>query len=380
MKPETVAIHQPGGRDRGALAEPICLSTTFDHGPANERPYGYEYIRDENPNVDALEARLAALEHGSQALAFGSGMAAATALLSGLERGSRVLFHSDTYFDVRDLAETRLPALGVAVGVADLTDAAAFERTLSDDTRMVWFETPSNPRLDIVDIGRVAAASQAAGASVVVDSTFATPALQCPLTLGADVVLHSLTKYMGGHSDVQGGALVLRDDPALYTALKRQRRLTGGVLAPFNAWLISRGLTTLHCRVRQQCETALGLAGRLAAHAAVATVHYPTLPGRAGSELAARQMTAGGAMLSIEIAGGRAAALRVAAALSLFVNATSLGGVESLVEHRASVEGPESLAPPGLLRLSIGLEHIDDLWADLAAALAQAAWPAQLPG
>ncbi len=372
MKPETVAIHEPGSRDRGALAEPICLSTTFDHGPANERPYGYEYIRDENPNVDALEARLAALEQGRQALAFGSGMAAAAALLSGLERGSRLLLHDDTYFDVRELAETRLPALGVAVDVADLTDATAFESALRDDTAMVWIETPSNPRLDVIDIGRVAAASRAAGAAVVVDSTFATPVLQCPLTLGADVVLHSLTKYMGGHSDVQGGALVLRDDPALYAVLKQRRRLTGGVLAPFNAWLISRGLTTLHCRVRQQSATAGELAGRLADHAAVAAVHYPTLPGRPGAELAARQMTAGGAMLSIEIAGGRAAALRVAAGLSLFVNATSLGGVESLVEHRASVEGPGSRVPPGLLRLSIGLEHVDDLWADLGTALAQA--------
>ncbi len=370
MKPETIAIHQPVTRRDGAVAPPIHLSTTYQHGPANEPINGYIYVRHDNPNVSDFEARIAALEGGVAGIAFSSGMAAAAAMLMSLPSGARAVLHNDLYFDVKTLAREDLPKRGVSVDFVDFCDPEASAAALSKEAALVWLETPSNPKIDLIDIQKVAAMAAGAGAKVIVDNTFATPALQNPLALGADYVLHSATKYMGGHSDVQGGAIVVRDDHAFAESLGKFRTLTGGVLAPFNAWLISRGIQTLYCRMEQHCRNAETIAAMLNNHPAVAAVRYPWLEKSPGCAIARRQMKAGGGMVSFELKGGRNAALKAASKLRLFINATSLGGVESLVEHRASLEGPGTTTPEALLRLSVGLEHVDDLVADLTQALA----------
>ncbi|NHK28775.1 cystathionine gamma-synthase [Parvularcula flava] len=369
MKPETIAIHTPGiGRD-GAVAASIQLSTTWQHGPAYENLHGFTYVRDTNPNVADLEARLAAMEGGAVAAAFASGMAAGAALLAGLPEGCRVIFHHDLYHDFRNLAAATFPVRKIEAVFIDMTDLEALGDALTDNTALVWFETPSNPKLDIIDIAAVSRLAHEAGTQVAVDGTFATPVLQRPLDLGADYVIHSLTKYMGGHSDIQGGAVIAREDNDAARALFATRKVTGGVLSPFNAWLVSRGLQTLHCRMEAHCRNAGVLAEFLSAHDRVETVHYPFLSGRAGEDIARAQMKAGGGMLSVEIVGGRDGALAVASRVKLILNATSLGGVESLIEHRASVEGPTPRSPQGLLRLSVGLENADDLIEDLDQAL-----------
>jgi cystathionine gamma-synthase len=369
---ETKAIHIPTRRTNGSIAPSIELSTTFEHGPAGEHLHGFEYIRDNNPNVSDLEARLAAVEHADGAVAFGSGMAAGAAILSRLAPGSRVLFHKDLYFDFRKLAERILPNWGLHCESIDLTDASARSQAFAQGVDLVWFETPSNPSIDVLDIQAICQEAKAVNAEVLVDGTFATPVVQRPLELGADYVLHSLTKYMGGHSDVQGGAIAYKGGASVRDELAEKRRLTGGVLSPFNAWLISRGLQTLYCRMDRHCANAQLIAEALDGVSGVARVRYPWLPSHPSYAIARKQMSSGGAMISIELEGGRDAAIRLASSVKLFVNATSLGGVESLIEHRASVEGPESTTSPGLLRLSIGLENPGDLIEDLRAAVAAA--------
>lgn len=372
MHDETKAIHIPSRRSNGAIAPPIELSTTFEHGPAGERLHGFEYIREDNPNVSDLEARLAAIEGADGAVAFGSGMAAGAALLSRLAPGSRVLFHKDLYFDFRKLAAKILPNWGLECESIDLTDAAARSREFRKGVDLVWFETPSNPSIDVLDIETICREARAGNAEVLVDGTFATPAVQRPLKFGANYVLHSLTKYMGGHSDVQGGAIAYLGDASIADDLAEKRRLTGGVLSPFNAWLISRGLQTLFCRMDRHCANAQLVAEALDDVGDTMRVRYPYLSSHPAYDVARKQMSSGGAMISIELEGGREAAVRIASNVKLFVNATSLGGVESLIEHRASVEGPNSTTPPGLLRLSIGLENPYDLIEDLRQALADA--------
>ena len=369
MKFSTRAIHVPGTRHEGHIAPSIHLSTTFEHGPANEKRAEFDYVRYGNVNIDELEACLVSLERGAHALAYASGMAATTALLGSVPTGGEILIHRDCYFDTRVLAREVLEPRGILHRIVDLTDAAGLEQTLSPATAMIWLETPSNPRLDVVDIESVAKLAHANGTKLAVDGTFASPAAQQPLSHGADYVMHSMTKYMGGHSDVLGGALVFRDDLELAERLREQRSLTGAVLSPFNAWLIARGLATLECRVEKHSENALALARMSDAHPAVACCHYPFLESSPGYAIARKQMRLGGGMLSLEVNGGIQAAIRVASRLRLFVNATSLGGVESLVEHRASIEGENSNAPDNLLRFSVGLEHKDDLLADLSDAL-----------
>ena len=354
---------------QGSVAPPIQLSTTFEHGPAGERLHGYEYVREGNPNVDDLQSRLAAIDNADGAIAFGSGMAAAAAVLSRLAPGARVIFHKDLYFDIRKLSNRYLPNWGLRCDSVDLTDSQARKNALSDKADLVWFETPSNPQLDVINIEAVCQEAREIGADVLVDGTFATPALQKPLEHGASFVLHSLTKYIGGHSDVQGGAIAYRGDPAIAEGLAEARRLMGGVLSPFNAWLLSRGLQTLHCRMEKHCTNALAVAEALDSQEKVSRVRYPFLPSNPACNIARQQMSAGGGMISFEVVGGREAALQVASNVRLFVNATSLGGVESLIEHRASVEGLETASPSGLLRLSIGLENAQDLIDDLLAAL-----------
>ena len=371
MHDETKAIHVPGRRVGGAISSPIQLTTTFEHGPDGGDLHGFEYIRDGNPNVDDLQARLAAIEGADGAVAFGSGMAAATAVLSRLSPGSRIVFHHDLYFDVRKLARQVLPNWGLVCEFIDLSDAEVRSQAFGRGVDLVWFETPSNPLIDVLDIEAISGEARDHGAEILVDGTFATPVVQKPLEFGATYVMHSLTKYMGGHSDVQGGAIAFRGEASVFEGLVQTRRLTGGVLGPFNAWLISRGLQTLHCRMDRHCANALAVAEALDKLEAVESVRYPHHPSHPAFDVAKRQMASGGGMLSFQVDGGREAALKLATNVKLFVNATSLGGVESLMEHRASVEGPESTTPDNLLRLSIGLENPADLVDDLVSAMAQ---------
>lgn len=371
MRLESLAVHAGAEPDAatGAVAPPLHLSTTFQHGPAAERVAGFEYAREGNPTQARLEAALAALEGGTAALAFASGMAAADALLSSLPPDSHVLIPRDVYQGLRALARDFLPRLGIRVDAVDVTHPAVVAAAITPATRCVWLETPSNPLLQIADIAAIVAIARSAGASVVVDSTFATPCLQQPLALGADVVMHSTTKYFGGHSDVMGGALIFARRDALHEAVAHARHVRGAVMAPFNAWLTLRGLRSLPARMAWHCRNARAVAEFLAAHPRVEAVHWPGLPSHPQHAAAVRQMRDFGGMLSVQVRGGRDAALAVAGKVHLFTNATSLGGCESLIEHRASVEGANPISPQNLLRLSVGLEHTDDLVADLAQAL-----------
>ncbi len=368
----TLAVHAGNEPDdaTGAVAPPIHLSTTFRHGPAGERIAGYEYQREGNPTNDRLRETLMALEGGEEALTFASGMAAMTTLLECLPAGARVLFPDDCYSGLRMLFEEFLLERGIVAEVVDMADLDAVHAACARPAAMLWIETPSNPRMKISDITALAQIGHAAGATVVADNTFATPLLQRPLALGADIAMHSTTKYFGGHSDVLGGALVFAKKDALAAKVAHRLHVTGATLAPFSAWLTLRGCRSLGARMAMHCANARKVATFLAAHPAVDRVNWPGLATHAGHAIAARQMRDFGGMLSVELRGGRAAALAMAGKLRLFTNATSLGGCESLVEHRASVEGPNPRSPQNLLRLSVGLEHGDDLVADLAQALA----------
>ena len=373
MRFETIAVHAGGEIDpaTGAVAPPLHLSTTFEHGPAGEVPLGHLYIRESNPGQTRLEEALTAVEGGEAAFVFASGMAACTAYLQTLPAGSHVIFHRDLYYGVRTLAHDYLPRWGVEASAVDLGDERALAAALRPATRLLWAETPTNPLLEVLDLRRLAEIAHAHGASLLVDGTLATPALQRPLELGVDAVLHSTTKYLGGHSDVQGGALVLRRrDPDLVSRLEQVRHDLGAVASPFNSWLVLRGLRSLACRMERHAANAMAVATALAGRPEVAAVLYPGLPGHPGHEIARRQMRAFGGMVSFRLAGGREHALRVAGRVRLFLNATSFGAAESLIEHRASSEGIHSTTPPDLLRASIGLEHPDDLVADLLQALA----------
>lgn len=371
MKPETKAIHVPGKYYDGAVSSPIHVSTTFEHGPENELIHGFQYVRHAGPNINDLEARLVALEGGSGAVAFASGIAAGNAVMNTLQPGSTVVFHETIYFDFLTFGRTRLKDWGVTAKIIDCRDEQALHDALENDGALVWLETPANPTIDLIDIEAVAAIAAEHGAKTLVDGTFATPVLQHPFMHGADYVLHSTTKYMGGHSDVLGGAIVVRDDEEMTAALRHIRTVTGGAPAPFNAWLTNRGLQTLHCRVDRHSSNALQLATALESMNSVERVRYPYLPSNPDYALAQKQMSAGGGMLAIDVKGGKAAALRATSKLRLIMNATSLGGTESLIEHRKSVEGPDTKTPDNLLRLSVGLEHPDDLIADLAHALGE---------
>ena len=372
MKLETLAVHAGAEIDAetGALSPPIHLSTTFEHAPDGGLPHGLVYQRDNNPTQQRLERALAALESGERALFYSTGMAAAAALLQSLPNGSHVLMQDDLYHGVRALAEQYFPRWGMRVTMVDMTDIAAVRAAITPETCCLWTETPSNPLLRIIDIAQVAKIAHDAGAILVVDATFATPILLRPLSLGADVVMHSATKYMGGHSDVMGDALIFRGHAELAQACFNARLLIGHSASPFAVWLTLRGLRSLSARIERHCRNARAVAEFLAAHPAVEIVHYPGLVDHPGHDIAKKQMIDFGGMLSVQIRGGRDATLAAAGRLKLFINATSLGGCESLIEHRASVEGAHPVSPQNLLRISVGLEHADDLIADLAQALA----------
>jgi cystathionine gamma-synthase len=368
---ETLAVHAGHGVDptTGAVTEPIHLSTTFERNADGTYPRGYLYSRNDNPNRHALEAALAALEGGAGAAAFSSGLGAVTAIFQGLAPDDHVIAPGDIYHGTANVLKHLYAKWGVAATFVDMTRLDEIRAALRPTTRVVWIETPSNPLLRCVDIAAAAEIAHAAGASAVCDNTFASPALQRPLDLGCDLVMHATTKYLGGRSDVLGGAVVSKADDARFAALRTAQLFGGAVPSPFDCWLVMRSLPTLAARMRTHAANAQRVAEFLAAHPKVDAVHYPGLPGSPFHALATRQMRGYGGMLSFEVRGGRDAALGVAARVQLFTRATSLGGVESLVEHRASIEGPESHTPQGLLRVSIGLEHPEDLVEDFAQAL-----------
>ena len=375
-KPRTLAAQALGAEDpatRGVVP-PVQVATTFIRDPDNQYRSGYAYARPDNATVRQAEALLAALEGAEQALLFGSGMAAATAPVLALQPPAHIVAPQIMYWAFRDWLTNRAPRYGYEVQLVDMSDLGAVDNAVkAGRTKLVLIETPANPLWAITDIAGVAAIAHRAGAALCADSTVATPILTRPLAFGADLVMHSATKYLNGHSDVLAGVLVAAKYDDLWERVLALRTQHGAILGPFEAWLLLRGLRTLDIRVRAQASSAAFLATRLERHPQVAHVLYPGLTNFPGHAIAARQMNGGfGGMLSIRLHGGETAAIAAAARVALWKRATSLGGVESLIEHRASAEGPNTSCPPDLLRLSVGLEDPDDLFVDLDQALGSA--------
>lgn len=370
---ETLAVHaghdvDPGS---GAVVPPLILSTTFQRGPDGTYARGFVYSRTDNPNRQALERCLALLEGGPAAAAFSSGMAATTSVFQALDAGSHVILPEDVYFGTAQLVRDLFARWGLQYCQVDMTDLEAVQRNIQPNTALIWVETPSNPQLKVTDIQSVAQIAHGVDAICVCDNTWATPILQRPFDWQVDLVVHSTTKYLGGHSDLMGGAVVARRDDDRFARIRQFQTVGGAIPSPFDCWLLLRSIQTLPQRMQAHCRGASIVAQYLQDHPAVERVHYPGLAHHSGHEVARRQMADFGGMLSVQIRDRAQAALAMAMAgrLRVFTQATSLGGVESLVEHRASVEGPNSKTPQNLLRLSIGLEHPDDLVADLDQAL-----------
>ncbi|HVX08854.1 cystathionine gamma-synthase [Humibacter sp.] len=381
----TRAIHAGQAFDptTGAVVPPIYQTSTFVQDGVGGLRGGYEYGRSGNPTRTSLEVALASLEGGDRALAFASGLAAEDALLRcALAAGDHLVLGNDVYGGTHRLIDRIHGAWGIRHTAVDLTDLDAVRNALDvDGTRLLWIETPSNPLMKVSDIAALAELGHAVGAAVVVDNTFASPALQQPLALGADVVVHSTTKYLGGHSDVIGGAVVLNTGE-LADKLAFQQFAAGAIAAPMEAWLTLRGIKTLEVRMQRHSENAQAIADRLSRHPAIERVYYPGLPTHPGHELAARQMSRFGGMLSVALAGGEGAARRFVESTRVFQLAESLGGVESLIGYpsemtHASVRGTALEVPANIVRLSVGIESVDDLIGDLEQALDQAAQSAR---
>jgi cystathionine gamma-synthase len=374
LHPESITAQGLGHVDpsTAALVPPLHMSTTFERFPDHTYLNGRGYTRADSPAYDDPEKLLAKLDEGAEAMLFSSGMAAITSVFSVLLPGDHVIVPRVVYWGVRKWLAEFTGSWGLDVSYVDTSSTDAVAAALRvGRTRIVWLETPANPTWEIADIEAISALAHAAGARVVVDSTSAPPVIQRPLTLGADIVMHSATKYLNGHSDVLAGALVVKEDDAFTQRIRAWRRGSGNVLGPFEAWLLLRGMRTLFVRVRQQCETAMKVAHHFEGHAALDGVQYPGLASHAGHDIAARQMPGGfGGMMSLLVRGNDADAVAVAGRVQLIKRATSLGGTETLIEQRRSVEGPSSPVPGNLLRISIGLEHVGDLIADLEQALA----------
>jgi cystathionine gamma-synthase len=373
----TRAIHAGQEPDpaTGAVIVPLHLTTTYKQDGVGGLRGGYEYSRSANPTRTALQEALAALEQGTRGMAFASGLAAEDTLLRTVcEPGSHIVLGGDAYGGTFRLISRVASRWGVEHTAADLNDVDALRAALRPTTRVIWCETPTNPLLNIADITRLAEIAHDAGAVLVVDNTFASPYLQQPLTLGADVVVHSTTKYLGGHSDVVGGALIT-SDAELGEQLAYNQNAMGAVAGPFDSWLVLRGIKTLGVRMDRHQANAARIAEYLLGHAAVDSVLYPGLPDHPGHEIAAKQMSGFGGMLSFRLGGGEERALRVCDRTRLFTLAESLGGVESLIEHpgrmtHASAAGSPLEVPADLVRLSVGIEDVEDLLADLEQALA----------
>jgi cystathionine gamma-synthase len=368
---ETLAVHAGHGVDpaTGAVVDPIHLSTTIEREADGSYPRGYLYSRNGNPNRNGLETALAALEGGEACATFGSGLAAVTAIFQGLQPGDHVLAPLDIYHGTANVLKHLFAKWQVSASFVDMTQLDHVASALQPNTRIVWIETPSNPLLQCVDIAALSDMAHKAGARAIADNTFASPVLQRPLELGCDMVMHATTKYLGGRSDVLGGAVVSKLNDEAFAQLRTAQLFGGGVPSPFDCWLVMRSLPTLPYRIQAHCANAMKVAQFLDNHPKVSAVHYPGLENNAFHALAKKQMSGFGGMLSFEAKAGKEAAMTVAQHVEIFTRATSLGGVESLIEHRASIEGPESKTPQGLLRVSVGLEHPDDLIDDLSQAL-----------
>lgn len=372
-RPETLAARALGWLDAGgAVVPPINPSTTYARAPDYTLIGGRSYSRDDSASYAQPEALLAALENGAGALLFASGMAATAAAFQALKPGDHVVVQRDLYYGLPKWISGWAEPWGLKASFVPTGDLKALEGAVKKGkTKLVWIETPANPTWTVTDIAAAAKIAHAAGARLAVDSTAATPVLTRPIEHGADIVMHSATKFLNGHSDVIAGALVTARDDEYWQRVRYVRQLGGAVLGPFESWLLLRGMRTLHLRVRQQSENALLIATRFQRHKKLKMVCYPGLRDAPGHDVATRQMHGGyGGMLSLRFAGGPKAVLKFVSRLDVFVRATSLGGVESLVEHRGSVEGPESTVPHDLLRVSVGVEHADDLIADLEQAFA----------
>ena len=371
MKIETIAAQAGHGVDpaTGAVAPPIHMSTTFQRDPDGSYPRGYVYARTDNPNRHALEQCMVRLEGGAAAAAFSSGAAAAAAVFQSLSPADHVLAPSDCYHGTSRLLREVFQPWGLEVTFADLTDIDELKQAIKPNTKLIWVETPSNPLLKITDIAGVSSIAHEIGALCVCDNTWATPVLQRPLESDAGIVVHSTTKYLGGHSDVLGGAVVAGEGSKAFQRIREIQGEYGAVPSAFDCWLVLRGIRTLHLRMRAHCDNAGKIARYLSGHPHVEAVHYPGLPAHPGHAIATEQMNGYGGMLSFQVSGGPEQAMQTAARLKLFTRATSLGGTESLIEHRASIEGPGTTAPDNLLRMSVGIENADDLLKDLSQAL-----------
>ncbi|MGZ5932548.1 MAG: trans-sulfuration enzyme family protein [Rhizomicrobium sp.] len=374
MQPATVAAQALGWIDEKtrSVSPLIHPSSTFIRDPDNQYRSGRVYARSDNPTYDQAEAVLASLENAKDAALFASGMAAATAVFLSLKPGDHVVAPRMMYWLLRSWLLNFATEWGLRVDLVDMTDLSAVKAAMRPGmTKLIWVETPANPTWDITDLGAVSQIARDAGARLAVDSTVATPVFTRPLDLGADIVMHSATKYLNGHSDLIGGALATRRDDEHWARIKMLRTQLGGVPGAFEAWLLLRGMRTLFPRVRTAAASAQAIAEHFSRHVLVSEVLYPGLKNFAGHANAARQMSGGfGGMLSIRVKGGEGAAIATAAHVRIWKRATSIGGVESLIEHRASAEGPDTPCPRDLLRLSVGVEEVTDLIDDLEAALA----------
>jgi len=371
MRFETLAVHAGHEIDAatGAVTPPIHLSTTFQRAADGSFPSGFIYSRDGNPNRRSLEQCLCQLEGGAAAAAFASGQAATFAIFQSLRPGDHVIAPADAYYGTINLLMDHFGPWGLEATFVDMTDLDAVRSAVRPTSRLFWVETPSNPRIRVTDIAAVVEIARAASARVACDNTWATPVLQRPLELGADLVMHATTKYLGGHSDILGGAVVAREADEQFQRVRAVQSSAGGVPSPFECWLVMRGIRTLPYRMRAHSANALALARFLESHPRVERVHYPGLESDPGHAVASRQMALPGGMLSFLVRGGREDAMALTGRLHLFTRATSLGGPETLIEHRQSIEGPRTRAPENLLRVSVGLEHADDLIDDMRQAL-----------
>jgi cystathionine gamma-synthase len=371
MKLETLAVHAGYHVDSstGAVTAPVHLSMTFERSVDGSYPGGYFYSRVNNPNREALEQCAAALEGGAAAAAFASGSAAAMSVFQALAPTDHVIASKDVFYGTSDLLRDLFARWGLETTFVDTTDPANVRKALQPNTKLVWVETPSNPLLKITDIAEVAALAHEAGALCACDNTFATPVLQNPFRFGADVIVHASAKYLGGHCDAAGGLVISRKDDSFFAKVRKIQVTGGAVAAALDCWLVRRGIRTLPYRMRGHSENALKIARFLCQHDGVEAVHYPGLAGHPGHAIAARQMTQFGGMLSFQVNGGRESALQAVAKARIFTRASSLGGTESLIEHRASLESRAARTPENLIRLSVGLENGDDLVEDLAQAL-----------
>jgi len=371
MRIETLAVHAGHRIDTatGAVTPPIYLSTTFERQADGSYPQGYSYIRDNNPNREALEDCLAQLEGGVAAAAFASGSAATMSVFQALAPGDHVIAPEDAYSGTSYILREIFLQWGLEVTFVDMTNSTKVSAAIQPNTRLIWIETPSNPMLKITEISKISAIAHQANALCVCDNTWTTPIGQNSFKFGADLVVHSTTKYLGGHSDVLGGVVISKVEDEFFRKIQLIQKAGGAVAAPFDCWLVLRGIQTLPLRMRAHTENASKIATFLSEHPQVEAVHYPGLKQHPGHEIAAAQMQLFGGMLSLQVVGGREMAFAVVGKLKIFTRATSLGGVESLIEHRASIEGKDTKTPENLLRMSVGLENVEDLIDDLKQAL-----------